>query len=179
MFQFLCATSPEHNFIDCGAFNPFLVTSSDFLSGLEKSVILKPCNRHPKWFRKTPKSLRIYPCSGTSCSCLYAQSYMQTCFRWVHNLVFCVTHWPLNETQKIEVGSWCQVWGGAWVSKRGVWSFMERLIPQSAWVPAPRRGEPSTCLSLRPCNISSRKAPACGREWARVTISCYKQETVR
>lgn len=38
---------PEHSFVDCGAFNPFPMTSSDFLSGLEKSVTSKPCNSYP------------------------------------------------------------------------------------------------------------------------------------
>lgn len=48
MFQFLLSiTFPEHNFVGCDAFNPFPMTSSDFLSGLEKAVILKPCNRDP------------------------------------------------------------------------------------------------------------------------------------
>lgn len=48
MFQFLLGiTSPEHSFLHCGAFNSFPMTSADFLSGLEKGVMLKPCNKCP------------------------------------------------------------------------------------------------------------------------------------
>lgn len=48
MFQFLLGiTSAEHSFVDFGAFNLFPMTSADFLSGLEKGVMLKSCNKCP------------------------------------------------------------------------------------------------------------------------------------
>lgn len=111
MFQFLLGvTSPEYSFVDCGTFNPFSMTYSDFLLGLEKGVMLKPCNRYPiilltQMIQENPKQSKDLPLLMHLISLSVGSVICRHVLGEVHNLVFCVTHWPQNETQKIKVGS--------------------------------------------------------------------------